>query len=212
VWRNGGEEEGWTADKMELDRRAGGGGGAGGGGCRAQATGPECSRTMGLMHLWSEVRLCRVIHYIGQREVLLYTYMVICCTKLRAIHSGGQRTRITGQCALQDKGDETTRDRGQSVACKINSLDAEQEYRLTIYSLYTGQRRGSTSGLFACAGQKRGSTARVLAAQERGKAVQKGCSLTQDRGETVQQGCLLLRTKVKQYNRAARLRRTKERQ
>ncbi len=27
VWRNGGEEEGWTADKMELDRRAGGGAG-----------------------------------------------------------------------------------------------------------------------------------------------------------------------------------------
>ncbi len=37
---------------------------------------------MGLMYLWSEVRLCRVIHYTGQREVvLLYTDMVICCTK-----------------------------------------------------------------------------------------------------------------------------------
>jgi hypothetical protein len=116
-------------EKWSRGRREGGGqltrwnwtGGRGGGGSCAQATGPECSRTMGLMHLWSEVRLCRVIHYIGQREVLLYTYLVICCTKdssSEPFKSRKEDTHFRAMRYARQWRDNTTHDRGQTVSEK----------------------------------------------------------------------------------------------
>jgi hypothetical protein len=154
---------------------------------------------MGLMHLWSEVRLCRVIHYIGQREVLLYTWSFVVQRTVAQGHSQSRKedTHYGAMRYSRQRRDKTTHDRGQSVACKVNSLDAEQEYRLTIYSLYTGQKRGGAAGLLRTKEKQYSRAARLRRAEERQYSKSTRCSGQREGGTT--ELLALLRTAKKQY-------------
>jgi hypothetical protein len=182
----------------------------------AQATGPECSRTMGLMHLGRGEAMQG--HPLHRTEVVPTLYMVICCTKdsssgpftvedrghaLRgnALYKTMERqdySRQRTECSMQNQFIGRRTGIQAYYILTVHRLEERQysraaRLRRTEEMLYSrgaccsGQMRSSTKGLLVYEGQRRCSTARVLAAQDRGKAVQQGCSLTQDKGEAVKQ-------------------------